>query len=124
MASRRGAVLNEVGDVVSDVALYLPLTALGPDHRWPAVALALGAMLTEFCGVLGPALGGPRRYDGPMGKSDRALVVGALGLLGGLAPSTLRWWPPVLWIASALTLVTAWNRCAGALRPRPGGPSA
>jgi len=50
-----------------------------------AITFTLSAMLTEFCGVLGPALGGSRRYDGPMGKSDRALLVGLLGLLGGLA---------------------------------------
>ena len=37
--------------------------------------------LTELAGVLGPAVGASRRYDGPMGKSDRALVFGALGVL-------------------------------------------
>ena len=115
--SRLGGALNEVGDVVSDVALYLPLAALGPRHLWPAIAFALGAVLTEFCGVLGIALGGARRYDGPMGKSDRALAIGALGLIGGLAPPTIAWWPPVLWAASGLALVTCWNRVAGALRP-------
>jgi phosphatidylglycerophosphate synthase len=114
-ASRLGGALNEIGDVVSDAALYLPLAALGPGHLWPAVAFTLGAVLTEFCGVLGPALGGPRRYDGPMGKSDRALVIGVLGLLGGLAPATLVWWPPLLWTAAALTAVTCWNRVARTL---------
>jgi CDP-diacylglycerol--glycerol-3-phosphate 3-phosphatidyltransferase len=116
MTSRLGRVFNEVGDVVSDAALYLPLAALGPGHLWPAVTLALGAMLTEFCGLLGPALGGMRRYEGPMGKSDRGLVVGSLGLLGGLAPGTIHWWPPVLWGISALALVTCWIRAAAALR--------
>jgi len=116
LTSRLGGALNEVGDVVSDVALYLPLAALGEHHRWPVVAFALGAVLTEFCGVLGPALGGPRRYEGPMGKSDRALVVGALGLVGGLWPQMIGWWPPLLWTASVLTLVTCWNRVARTLR--------
>jgi len=119
--SRLGGALNEVGDVVSDVALYLPLAALGPHQRWPAVAFAMCAALTEFCGVLGAAMGGPRRYDGPMGKSDRALTVGALGLLGALAPRTLAWWPPLLWAASALALLTCWNRVAGALREPSAG---
>jgi phosphatidylglycerophosphate synthase len=114
--SRLGGALNEVGDVVSDAALYLPLAALGPRHLWPVVAFTLGALLTEFCGVLGPALGSGRRYDGPMGKSDRALVVGALGLIGGILPRTIAWWPPVLEAAALLTLVTCWNRVAGALR--------
>ena len=35
----------------------------------------------EICGILGKAMGGERRYDGPMGKSDRATVVGVICLL-------------------------------------------
>ena len=123
MKSRLGGALNEVGDVVSDLALYLPLATLSAGHVWPVFAFALGAVLTEFCGLLGPALGGTRRYEGPMGKSDRALVIGILGLVGGLAPRTLLWWPPVLWTASLLTLATCWNRVALALR-EPGGKDA
>jgi len=119
MTSRLGGALNEVGDVVSDAALYLPLATLGPG--WPAIMFTLSAILTEFCGVLGPALGGSRRYDGPMGKSDRALLVGLLGLVGGLAPRTIGWWPVVLYAASALALVTCWNRLAGALREPAAG---
>jgi len=122
MSTRLGGALNEVGDVVSDVALYLPLAAVVPGPPWPAVAFALGAVLTEFCGVLGPALGGPRRYDGPMGKSDRALVVGVLGLVAGLDARALAWWPAVLWLASALAALTCWNRVARILRePARGG---
>src|SRR5262249_39540165 len=65
-STRLGGALNEVGDVVSDAALYLPLATLGPRYLWPAVALTLGAVLTEFCGVLGVALGGARRYHRPI----------------------------------------------------------
>jgi CDP-diacylglycerol--glycerol-3-phosphate 3-phosphatidyltransferase len=123
LASRAGGALNEIGDVISDLALYLPLAAFDPARPWPAVAFAMGAVLTEFCGVLGPALGAARRYDGPMGKSDRALVAGVLGLLGACVPSTIAWWPTVFWIASALALVTSWNRVTGALRaPARVGP--
>lgn len=122
MTSRAGGALNEVGDVLSDLALYLPLAAHAPAAALAVFALALGATLTEFCGVLGPSLGARRRYDGPMGKSDRALLVGILGLAGGVAPATLQAWPALFWAAAALTLLTCWNRVAGALReatPRP-----
>src|SRR5262245_44315490 len=44
--SRLGGALNEVGDVTSDVALYIPLAALVPGPPWPAVAFTLGAVLT------------------------------------------------------------------------------
>jgi CDP-diacylglycerol--glycerol-3-phosphate 3-phosphatidyltransferase len=124
MTSRLGGVLNELGDVVSDLALYVPLATLGPAHLWSSVTFAILAALTEFCGLIGPVRGGARRYDGPMGKSDRALVVGLLGLIGGIAPGTIAWWPPVLWFASSLAVLTCWNRAAGAYRTPPTGSRA
>jgi CDP-diacylglycerol---glycerol-3-phosphate 3-phosphatidyltransferase len=116
MKTRFGGALNEIGDVVSDIALYLPLAAFIPAPAWPAVAFTLAAALTEFCGLLGPALGGSRRYEGPMGKSDRALLVGILGFAGALAARTIAWWPPVLWTATGLALLTCGNRVGAALR--------
>jgi CDP-diacylglycerol--glycerol-3-phosphate 3-phosphatidyltransferase len=120
MTTRLGGVLNEVGDVASDLALYLPLSQWRPDLHWPAVAFGLGAALTEFCGVLGAALGGGRRYEGPMGKSDRALWIGLLALVTAFAPAALAAWHWVLWTAAALTGLTCWNRLRAALRqPEP-----
>ena len=78
LATPLGAILNELGDVLSDVALYLPLAFLHAPSRWLVVAFVLGAVMTEFCGVLAQALGGGRQYQGPMGKSDRAFWIGAL----------------------------------------------
>jgi len=55
-----------------------------------------------------PAIGASRRYDGPMGKSDRAFVLGALGLwigLGGALPDWLQWLFPILCAAIAWTIV-------------------
>ena len=81
LQSKIGALLNEIGDVVSDIVLYYPLYVLfAMDQIWIMCFLLLN-VLNEFAGLLGQALGGARRYDGPMGKSDRALVVGVLSLL-------------------------------------------
>ena len=81
LQSKMGALLNEVGDVVSDIVLYYPLYVLfAMDQIWIMCFLLL-SVLNEFAGLLGQALGGARRYEGPMGKSDRALVVGILCLL-------------------------------------------
>jgi CDP-diacylglycerol--glycerol-3-phosphate 3-phosphatidyltransferase len=81
MQSKMGALLNEMGDIVSDIVLYYPLYLLfSMDQVWIMWFLLL-SVLNEFAGLLGQALGGARRYDGPMGKSDRALVVGILSLL-------------------------------------------
>ncbi|MEM7372138.1 MAG: CDP-alcohol phosphatidyltransferase family protein [Bacteroidota bacterium] len=76
LQSKLGEVLNELGDVVSDLAIVLPL-ALFPDmNLWIIVGFAVLAVINEFAGLLGKAMGGDRRYDGPMGKSDRALLIG------------------------------------------------
>lgn len=81
LQSKMGALLNEIGDVVSDIVLYYPLYVLfSMDQIWILWFLLL-SVLNEFAGLLGQALGGARRYEGPMGKSDRALVVGLLSLL-------------------------------------------
>src|SRR5579883_2373823 len=69
-----GAILNELGDVLSDAGLYLPLAFLLPFDRVAIVAIVLLATISEMTGVLGVQIGASRRYDGPMGKSDRAFV--------------------------------------------------
>jgi len=116
LQSSLGAVLNELGDVLSDLALYLPLAILSRGLRWAVVAFCLGAVLTEFAGVLGQALGARRHFEGPMGKSDRAFVVGALALVTAFRPGLLAWWPAALGVAAALAGVTCVNRLAAALR--------
>ena len=108
--STLGGYLNELGDVVSDAALYAPF-ALAPPFAWPGIALIIAlSIVTELAGVLGLAAGGVRRYDGPMGKSDRAVVFGALGLFIGTtdsSPDALQWAVPAI---SVLLLVTILNR--------------
>jgi CDP-diacylglycerol--glycerol-3-phosphate 3-phosphatidyltransferase len=113
-----GAYLNEIGDVVSDAALYAPfalLPAFGP--FWIALVIMLSA-LTELAGVLGQTIGATRRYDGPFGKSDRALAFGALGLwvgVGGPLPGWSEW---LLVLAAGLLLVTVVNRVRAGLAER------
>ncbi|MGD9718660.1 MAG: CDP-alcohol phosphatidyltransferase family protein [Sulfurimonadaceae bacterium] len=80
MKSDLGALLNEMGDVVSDAALYLPFALIGGiDPLW-VVLFVVVAIFTEMIGVLAVTLQRERAYDGPMGKSDRAFVMGALSL--------------------------------------------
>jgi phosphatidylglycerophosphate synthase len=115
MKSNLGAVLNEAGDVVSDLALYLPLAFVHPPSLWAVVAFSIGAVLTEFCGVLGQAIGTKRHYEGPMGKSDRAFFVGALGLVTALWPNIFTIWPWLFAGAAVLSVVTCLNRLSRAL---------
>jgi CDP-diacylglycerol--glycerol-3-phosphate 3-phosphatidyltransferase len=77
----------------------------------------VAAALTEAAGLIGPMLGRERRYDGPMGKSDRALVVGAIALLLGVGVPTGTWLALVFAIAFALALVTAMRRVRAVVSP-------
>jgi CDP-diacylglycerol--glycerol-3-phosphate 3-phosphatidyltransferase len=116
MKTKLGAVLNEAGDVISDLALYLPLAFVHPPSLWPIIAFSLGAMFTEFCGVLTQAMGTIRHYEGPMGKSDRAFVVGAVGLITAFAPAVMKFWPWLFIAATALAILTCFNRLTNALK--------
>lgn len=82
--TRLGAYANELSDVVSDAALILPLATLPSFRPMLVVWIALAASWTELAGVLGTSVGASRRHEGPMGKGDRALVLGVLGLWIGL----------------------------------------
>jgi len=115
MKSTLGAVLNEVGDILSDLALYLPLAVVHPPSLWLIIAFSFGAVLTEFCGVLTQALGSRRHYEGPMGKSDRAFFIGALGLITAFAPRLFSFWPLLFCAAAVLSLLTCFNRLNRAL---------
>jgi CDP-diacylglycerol---glycerol-3-phosphate 3-phosphatidyltransferase len=103
-----GAYLNELTDVVADAALYLPFALVAPFAPAWVVIVVLLATLTEMTGALGPMIGAPRRYDGPVGKSDRAFIFGALGLWIGLGlelPVWTAWLMPLLAVLLALTVV-------------------
>lgn len=113
MKSDAGAILNELGDVVSDAALYLPLGLLvGVDGIAVALFVIVG-IFTEMAGVLGASIGKERRYDGPMGKSDRAFVIGTLSLLWGLGVTPALWSDAVLYVGAFLGVVTVLRRVKG-----------
>ena len=114
--SRLGAYLNELTDVVSDAALYLPFAWVPPfSPLWTGIVIVL-AVISEFAGVLGPAVGATRRYDGPMGKSDRAFVFGALGLWIGVANALPDWVAYVMPLLAAALVLTIVNRVRNGLR--------
>ncbi|TSA88038.1 CDP-alcohol phosphatidyltransferase family protein [Deinococcus detaillensis] len=106
--SRLGAYLNELGDVVSDSALYLPFALL--PYGWPAAMLVALSAAGELAGVLGQTNGGTRRYDGPLGKSDRALWLSVLALLLGFGVAPGVWLAVVLAVLCVLAALTIANR--------------
>ncbi len=118
MQSDLGGVLNELGDVVSDTALYLPFALVPGIPPLLIVVIVVLSILTEMAGVVAVQIGASRRYDGPMGKSDRAFVFGLLALLLGLGATPGLWSSTGLAIVALLTALTTVNRCRRALRER------
>ena len=105
-ASRLGAVLNEVGDIVADTALIAslaPHVANGnlqasavnlPNrisiHQRHIIGLIALSISTELLGITSNTMLDIRANQGPLGKSDRAFVLGVLGTVMAIkAPSAL-----------------------------------
>jgi CDP-diacylglycerol--glycerol-3-phosphate 3-phosphatidyltransferase len=109
-ASPLGTYLNELTDVISDSALYAPFALLPGSSAWLVATIVALAIISEMSGVLALSVGRARRYDGPMGKSDRAFVFGVAGLLVGLGmpmEQAFNWlWSAVI----VLLVVTIVNR--------------
>jgi CDP-diacylglycerol--glycerol-3-phosphate 3-phosphatidyltransferase len=108
--SRLGGILNEVGDIASDIALFLPLAFVVPFSANSIVFLITLIVMAEIAGIVGPMLGSDRRLEGPLGKADRSIMLAALGLviamLGGL-PESAHLLPPLIYGGLILTI---WNR--------------
>jgi CDP-diacylglycerol--glycerol-3-phosphate 3-phosphatidyltransferase len=111
-----GAILNELGDVLADAVLYLPLVLIPGVPAALVVLLVLLALLSEFCGVVAVQIGVSRRYEGPMGKSDRALLLGGIALLLGLGVPSDYWLTVTLFVANGLLVLTCFNRLRAALQ--------
>ena len=109
-SSTLGAYLNELCDMVSDAALYLPFALLPDQSPALTILVILLANLAEMAGVLRIPPTSTRRNDGPMGKSDRALVFGVLGLLVGMGVAAAPWLSWVLAIVALLLVSTVANR--------------
>ena len=80
--SKLGEILNEEGDIISDVMVFFPLLKFLPESLYLIILFIILSIINEFCGLLGKVVGKERRYDGPMGKSDRALILGLYGFIG------------------------------------------
>ena len=113
--SRLGGYLNEITDVVSDAALYLPFAFVHPFDALQIGLIIWLSALTEFCGVLGQVQGKTRRYDGPLGKSDRAFLFGVLGLVYVFVPVLPDFLYGLLWVDIILLIVTCVNRVKSGL---------
>jgi CDP-diacylglycerol--glycerol-3-phosphate 3-phosphatidyltransferase len=109
-ASAGGAVLNELSDVIADAVLYLPFALIPGLNARLVVLVVVGGIIAEMAGALGPLIKAPRRYDGPLGKSDRAFAFGLLAVLIGIGFVPGAWSSVYLAILLVLSVVTVVNR--------------
>ena len=96
-----GAYLNELTDVIADSGLYLPFAPVAGSQS--AVGGAGGAAGGDqrICRCAGHHGRRFAPFDGPMGKSDRALCFGVIG--AGVASGLL----PLAWIDWLMLLIAA-----------------
>ncbi|KAF2389176.1 MULTISPECIES: CDP-alcohol phosphatidyltransferase family protein [Pseudomonas] len=114
--SRLGAYLNELCDIVADCALILPFALIADVSVLIVLSVTLLALFSEYSGVLGPMVGASRRYDGPMGKSDRAFVLGVLATGIAIGWISALWINVVFGVVAVLLAYTLVNRVRQGLK--------
>jgi CDP-diacylglycerol---glycerol-3-phosphate 3-phosphatidyltransferase len=114
--SKLGEVLNELGDVISDVALFLPLIKYEPKALYFIIIFICLCIINEFAGLLAKIVSGERRYDGPMGKSDRAFIIGLYGLLAYFGLHDFSFSPYIFMLLIALVSLSTFVRLKNALK--------
>lgn len=120
--SVKGELLNELGDVLSDAFLYLPLVIYSSLDAWGLGAVLFFvylSALSEFCGLLGSAIQGQRQYQGPLGKSDRALVVSLYAIAVMVWPQVKLYSPHIFGALCLLLIFTCWYRLQGVVDSSP-----
>lgn len=123
-ASTMGAVLNEAGDLVADTAFlssllpHLDYQKVSTNHTHGAyqqhiVSLSLLSISTELLAIASNISFRERANQGPLGKSDRALLLGVLGTVMGMKLPLTRLnacLSPLFLISEALLIKTCLNR--------------
>lgn len=104
--TRRGAILNELGDRVADLLVLAGFLTLAP--LWLVALAGLAATLPSWVSLAGASAGAPRRNGGPVGKTERCLLAVVAAASG--------WAVPVLAVIAAGSLLTAALRLAGLWR--------
>lgn len=113
--SNLGEVLNELGDVVSDTIIFCALFSFSYTNNLLVFLFIVLSIINEFSGVLAKLISGTRRYDGPMGKSDRALVIGLWCLAYFIFPTIGFVFNTILFVAIILLLISTYKRLSNAL---------
>ncbi|MCI8457134.1 MAG: CDP-alcohol phosphatidyltransferase family protein [Mammaliicoccus sciuri] len=116
MKSHLGLLLNELGDVISDLFLFIPFVFIAEDHGIGIILFVSLSIISEMAGVTVQVIGSSRRYDGPMGKSDRAFIVGFISFLIFVHLNIIPYLHFVFYVCSILMLINIYNRITNGLK--------
>ena len=114
--TKQGELLNEVGDIISDLFIFFPLLKFENKHVYIIVVFLTLSIINEFTGVMGKIVGNERRYEGPMGKSDRALIISIYGIVSFFWSSILDYSNWLFLIVIGLLIVSTATRLKKAIR--------
>jgi CDP-diacylglycerol--glycerol-3-phosphate 3-phosphatidyltransferase len=82
--SAYGSVINEVGDRAAEIAMLAGLLVLAPAGVVAVAAFAASA--PSWVSLAGRAAGAPRLQGGPVGKTERCVIVVATAATGWAVP--------------------------------------
>lgn len=128
-ASKRGEIVNDLPDRVSDVIIFAGVAHSGWCYPFYAYWVAIAAVIVAYVGLFGQAVGVQREFSGVMAKPWRivALSIGALVTMvlvlrrqplvyGGM--TVLDWTHIVILIGCAQTVIVRLSRIFKALDVR------
>ena len=82
-ASKRGEIINDLPDRISDVIIFVGIAHSGWCRPFPAYWVAMAALIVAYVGLFGQAVGVQREFSGVMAKPWRIVVlsIGALATM-------------------------------------------
>ena len=110
LQSKKGEILNELGDVISDLAIFFPFIYFDSLKTEYVIIFIVLSIINEFCGILSKSIYGERRYDGPMGKSDRALLVGLICIVLYFTDTIFTYLDHIFLFGSFLMIISSYFR--------------
>jgi phosphatidylglycerophosphate synthase len=123
-ASKKGEIVNELPDRVSDVLIFAGVAHSGLCHVASGYWAAILAVMTAYVGIFGQALGAGRQFGGVMSKPWRmvtlhlgawttyALIVSGAGIGAGNVTAL----DVMCWVVIAGCLQTCWVRLTRIVR--------
>ena len=114
--SNIGAIYNELGDILSDIVIYVPLLYVMHCNFWLIFLFTVLIIISETVGIMGVQINASRHYEGPMGKSDRAFWMSILAVALFYVPLSLKTINIFTGTVSILLVYTSFNRIKAALK--------